>query len=104
MTLGLTEYETKTYLCLVKVGTLNAGRISKLAEIPHSKTYEMLTRLERRGLIEVKKGRPMSFKAVPHTIALENLEKTLRAWSKENFPKEDLHLRTSPRRREQRSH
>jgi len=75
----LTDYEASAYVCLVERGSLNAGDISKLAEIPHSKTYEVLTRLEKRGIVEVQKGRPMIFRAVKPAIALERLERELKA-------------------------
>lgn len=77
-TLGLTEYETKAYICLVEKGTSTAGNLSKLTEIPHSKIYEVLMRLEKRNLIEAQKGRPLLFKAIKPSTAIEAIETQLK--------------------------
>jgi sugar-specific transcriptional regulator TrmB len=76
--MSLTEYEAKTYLSLIQIGTSNAGNLSKIAEIPHSKVYEVLARLEKKKLIEVQKGRPLFFKAIKPAIALQRIETELR--------------------------
>jgi sugar-specific transcriptional regulator TrmB len=76
--MGLTEYESKAYINLIQTGTSNAGNLSKLTEIPHSKIYEVLIRLEKKKLIEVQKGRPLFFKAIKPSIALEGIETDLK--------------------------
>ncbi len=76
--MNLTEYEAKAYLNLIQIGTSNAGNLSKIAEIPHSKIYEVLARLEKKKLIEVQKGRPLFFKAIKPAIALPRIETELR--------------------------
>ncbi len=76
--MGLTEYEAKAYLNLIQTGTSNAGNLSKTAEIPHSKIYEVLTRLEKKKLIEVQKGRPLFFKAIKPSNALKGMENELK--------------------------
>lgn len=76
-TLGLTEYEAKAYISLVQKGTSNAGNLSKLAEIPHSKIYEVLTRLEKKKLVEVQTGRPLFFKAIKPSLAIKGVRTEL---------------------------
>ncbi len=76
--LGLTEYEAKAYISLVEKGTSNAGNLSRLTEIPHSKIYEVLIRLEKRKLVEVQKGRPLFFKAKKPSTALNMVEAELK--------------------------
>lgn len=56
--IGLTEYETRAYVELVKSGELTAGQISDSTSIPHSKVYSVLDSLELKGWIEIKGGRP----------------------------------------------
>jgi sugar-specific transcriptional regulator TrmB len=77
--IGLTEYEAKAYIALVQQGTSNAGNISKLTEIPHSKIYEVLLRLEKKKLIEVQKGRPLFFKAMEPSSAMAGIEAELKS-------------------------
>jgi sugar-specific transcriptional regulator TrmB len=69
-TLGLTEYEAKAYVSLVEKGISTAGDLSALSEIPHSKIYEVLMRLEKRKFVETQKGRPILFKAVKPSTAV----------------------------------
>ena len=76
--MGLTEYESKTYISLIQKNTSNAGNLSKMADIPHSKIYEVLSRLEKKKLIEVQKGRPLFYKAIKPSVALERIETKLK--------------------------
>jgi Mn-dependent DtxR family transcriptional regulator len=56
--MGLTDYETRAYLALLEKGVLTASQISEEANVPYSKVYETLTSLERKGWIEMERGRP----------------------------------------------
>jgi len=69
--LGLTPYEAKAYHALVEYGEMTAREISHLSGIPYSKAYEVLSRLQEKGFVEVQKARPMVFKAVAPQDALE---------------------------------
>jgi HTH-type transcriptional regulator, sugar sensing transcriptional regulator len=48
-TLGLTEYESKVYLALLREHPATGYQLSKAAGIPRSMVYEALGRLEARG-------------------------------------------------------
>ncbi len=56
--LGLTGYEAHAYLSLLEKGTMTAGQVSEVADIPYSKIYEVLNSLEGKGWIEIRGGRP----------------------------------------------
>jgi sugar-specific transcriptional regulator TrmB len=73
-TLGLTIYEAKAYICLVEKGTSSAGELSKVTEIPHSKIYEVLIRLEKKKLVEIQKSRPLFFRAIKPSTAIQGLK------------------------------
>src|SRR5690349_12706316 len=47
--LGLTEYESKVYLALLREHPATGYQLSKAAGIPRSMVYEALGRLEARG-------------------------------------------------------
>jgi sugar-specific transcriptional regulator TrmB len=50
--LGLSEYEGKAYMALLKNGeALSAYEIAKIAALPSSKIYGLLPKLEEKGLI-----------------------------------------------------
>lgn len=73
--LNLTEYETKAYIALVKNGELTARELSSTSELPYSKTYEITSLLERKGLIEIQQGRPKLFRATSPRNALHQYAK-----------------------------
>ncbi len=72
--LGLTEYEAKTYVALVKIKTGSASDIHLVSGIPRSAVYGALTRLEERGTIEIQSAKPMRYRANPPETALEKLK------------------------------
>jgi predicted transcriptional regulator len=49
--LGLTEREAKVYLALVRCGPLLPKQIPTVTSIPQAKIYEVLHRLQNRGLV-----------------------------------------------------
>ncbi|MFQ6009783.1 MAG: TrmB family transcriptional regulator [Candidatus Aenigmatarchaeota archaeon] len=62
--LGLTEYEAKAYVTLIKRGTLTADKISSLGRIPLPRVYDTMSSLASKGLIFVSKTRPQTFRVV----------------------------------------
>jgi len=61
--LSLTDYEARAYAGLVSAGPSSAGELSKLANVPYSRIYDILSRLERRGWVETQSGRPARYRA-----------------------------------------
>ncbi|MEM4188337.1 MAG: TrmB family transcriptional regulator [Candidatus Hadarchaeum sp.] len=59
---GLTEYEARVYCALVSKGPSTAGELSKLANVPYSRIYDILSRLEVRGWVEAQAGRPSRYR------------------------------------------
>jgi sugar-specific transcriptional regulator TrmB len=56
--LGLTEYESKLYLALLKMGPIKASQLSFYGHVPRTKTYHTIKELERKGLITITPGKP----------------------------------------------
>ena len=50
--LGFSEYEARTYVALLKENPLTAYEIAKFSEIPTSKIYEVIRKLEGRRIIQ----------------------------------------------------
>jgi len=68
--LGLTHYEAKAYLGLVKNRSLGASELAFLTRVPRSKLYGVLRLLERKGLVHLTPTIPQTFTAVSPLIAL----------------------------------
>jgi len=65
--LGLTPYEAKAYLGLVKNGPLRGSELAFLSHVPRSKLYGALRLLERKGLVHVTPSIPETFTAISPT-------------------------------------
>jgi len=63
--LGLTDYESKTYIALVAMGSGSAEEAGEAAGIPRTSSYKVLQSLEAKGFVESVKGRPVIFSPVP---------------------------------------
>ncbi|MGD8352024.1 MAG: helix-turn-helix domain-containing protein [Nitrospirota bacterium] len=59
---GLTEYEAKAYITLVRENPLTAYEVARRAGIPTSKVYGVVSRLAERGILSVRgEGRARSY-------------------------------------------
>jgi sugar-specific transcriptional regulator TrmB len=56
--LGLTEYEARIYLAIIKMGPKKASEISFFGQVPRTKTYGSIRELERKGLLRIIPGKP----------------------------------------------
>jgi sugar-specific transcriptional regulator TrmB len=59
--LGLTEYETAAYLALIEGGQMSASEVSAKSDVPYSRVYDVLGRLEQKAFIQVQRGRPTRY-------------------------------------------
>src|SRR5712692_1664120 len=73
--LGLTDYESRAYLTLIKGEELTAEEISRLSGIPLPRIYSVLDKLVRDSFAKSYNTRPMKFEALPPSIAFARLEK-----------------------------
>ena len=48
--IGLTEGEIKVYLSLLEIGSATSGKVTRSCGISGSKVYEVLDRLNKKGL------------------------------------------------------
>lgn len=61
--LGLTHYGSKSYIVITTFGPIDATRIAKEANIQRTKIYDVLTKLEEDGWVNIEHGRPKLFTA-----------------------------------------
>ncbi|MFH1064600.1 MAG: helix-turn-helix domain-containing protein [Candidatus Woesearchaeota archaeon] len=75
--LGLNRDESKIYVALLKTGETTAERISKEADIPYGKAYDLLLDLCLKDVAIVRPTCPMRCRAVPWDAAIEYLKRKL---------------------------
>jgi len=73
--IGFTEYENKVYTTLLKHGPLKGAQASKHSRVPHSKTYQALESLRKKGFVRESGMRPKIFSPV-------NPEKAIKSYIK----------------------
>ncbi|MFW5902459.1 MAG: TrmB family transcriptional regulator [archaeon] len=87
--IGLNEYESKAFIALLNEDTLTAGKISKKADIPRPRTYDVLESLEDKGMCSIQPGRPTKYKANPLEEAVGNLKERKKKEHAEELEKID---------------
>ena len=73
--IGLNQYESKVYLALLSTGSTSASDLSELAGIPRPRTYDVLSKLEKKGFVSTQPGRPTKFMAFNVREAFVTLKK-----------------------------
>lgn len=70
--MGLSEYESSAYNNLLKLRTSTAKAIASEAEIPQSRIYDVLERLESKGFVTIQPGRPKKYGPIDPEIAVKH--------------------------------
>ncbi len=71
--LGLTTYEAKAYLALLRRDSTAAADVARLAQIPRQRIYDVLASLAHKGLAIQRPGQPAKYAAVSPEFAIERL-------------------------------
>lgn len=71
--LGLSSYESKTYLAMLPLGFTEAKALANLVSIPMGRIYDVLSSLEGKGIIDRQDSRPKRYMAKRPKVALETL-------------------------------
>lgn len=70
---GLSKYESMAYITLVSRGTLGASEIAYYSNLPRTKIYTTLKKLERKKLSTISSQKPMIATATPPSEAFGEL-------------------------------
>jgi HTH-type transcriptional regulator, sugar sensing transcriptional regulator len=71
--LGLTSYEAKAYLALVRRDSFAAADVARVAGIPRQRIYDVLASLVEKGLATQRPGSPVKYSAASPDLAIERL-------------------------------
>ena len=80
--LGLNTYEVKIWTALLSRGVSTAGELSDIANVPRSRSYDVLESLEKKGFVVMKLGKPIKYLAVAPKEVLERVKKQIEAKTK----------------------
>ncbi len=75
---SLNLYEVKIWTALLSRGVSTAGELSDIANVPRSRSYDVLESLEKKGFIVMKLGKPIKYLAVPPNEVIERVKKNMR--------------------------
>jgi sugar-specific transcriptional regulator TrmB len=75
---GLNSYEAKIWAALLSRGVSTAGELSDIANVPRSRSYDVLESLEKKGFIMLKVGKPIKYLAITPNEVVERVKKRIR--------------------------
>ena len=75
---SLNLYEVKIWTALLSRGVSTAGELSDIANVPRSRSYDVLETLEKKGFVVMKIGKPIKYIAVPPKEVLERVKKNIK--------------------------
>jgi len=79
---NLNLYEVKIWTALLSRGVSTAGELSDIANVPRSRSYDVLESLEKKGFAITKLGKPIKYVAVPPEEVVERVKKNVAAHAK----------------------
>jgi len=80
---SLNLYEVKIWAALLSRGVSTAGELSDIANVPRSRSYDVLESLEKKGFVIMKLGKPIKYIAVAPAEVLERVKKNVKEDAKE---------------------
>lgn len=71
---SLNLYEVRIWTALLSRGVSTAGELSDMANVPRSRSYDVLESLEKKGFIITKIGKPIKYIAVSPTEVIDRVK------------------------------
>ena len=88
---SLNLYEVKVWTALLSRGVSTAGELSDIANVPRSRSYDVLESLEKKGFVVMKLGKPIKYIAVAPNEVLERVKKNVKTDAQDQIKRlEDL--------------
>ena len=84
---SLNLYEVKVWTALLSRGVSTAGELSDIANVPRSRSYDVLESLEKKGFVIMKLGKPIKYLAVPPKEVVERVKKNVKTAADEKVKK-----------------
>jgi sugar-specific transcriptional regulator TrmB len=81
----LNLYEVKLWAALLSRGVSTAGELSDIADVPRSRSYDVLESLEKKGFVVMKLGKPIKYIAIPPTEVVDRVRKNMQTDAQEKI-------------------
>ncbi len=75
--IGLNLYERRLWIALLARGTSTAGELSGIANVPRSRSYDILQSLADKGFVVVQTSKPIRYVAIAPEESLERVKKKM---------------------------
>ena len=85
----LNLYEVKLWAALLSRGVSTAGELSDIADVPRSRSYDVLESLEKKGFVVMKLGKPIKYIAIPPTEVVDRVKKNMHTNAQEKIKRLD---------------
>lgn len=93
--IGLNLYERKIFVALLAKGVATAGELSQIANVPRSRSYDILESLAEKGFVVVQPSKPIRYVALSPKDAFERTKENLKRKHNEMIGRIDS-LKKSP--------
>lgn len=70
---GLSKYESQAYVTLIAKGTISASELAYYSELPRTKVYPTLLKLEKKKLAVISKSKPIMCTAIAPEDAFDSV-------------------------------
>ena len=70
---GLSKYEARAYVTLITKGTISASELAYYSELPRTKVYPILLKLEKKKLAIISKSKPIMCTAIAPEDAFDDI-------------------------------
>ena len=81
----LNLYEVKLWAALLSRGVSTAGELSDIADVPRSRSYDVLESLEKKGFVVMKLGKPIKYIAIPPAEVVDRVRKNMQTDAQEKI-------------------
>jgi len=76
--IGLNLYERKIFVALLAKGVATAAELSEIANVPRSRSYDVLESLAEKGFVLVQPSKPLKYVALKPSEAIERVKEKLK--------------------------
>jgi sugar-specific transcriptional regulator TrmB len=71
-------YERKIFVALLSRGVATAGELSQIANVPRSRSYDILESLAEKGFVVIQPSKPLKYVALAPKDALERTQQNMK--------------------------